>query len=466
MKTQKVKVMVSLRRVVLASSAWSILALSVASCSDDERPRSQPTDVDADVDAGPTIPPSDTGVSDSPVDASDEVPDEPVVCDTEPCPVDIVAGRNHFCVLMSDKTLRCWGDDGVGQLGAGKALADDDGQSPVRTVQGVANAMQISASGTTSCALLSSGGVSCWGGNDQAQLGLSVEPPAADGDRHPTPSPVALPETGASRVDVGVQSACAILVDGEVFCWGANDQAQLGRPASEPLGGPANVKSLTGKIARTAAGTHTAFAVDGVGRIQSWGATADYAGIIAGRESSLTPDPVPAVLAVEGVTSLAASAWHYEYVDGVDRSLAHACVTARGNAYCWGDSMYGAMGFGAPFVFVRPTLVPVRSKARAQQVAVSLENTCLRMSDGSIQCAGDDARRQLGRGADGGLFSDVFTPATELKEHALRLALSDSTTCVIVRGGKVMCWGGNAHGELAQGSPDDGAHPTPAAVTF
>jgi alpha-tubulin suppressor-like RCC1 family protein len=182
--------------------------------------------------------------------------------------------------------------------------------------------------------------------------------------------------------------------------------------------------------------------------------------------ASLSPDPLPKLLPLDAITSFAASSWRSVYpVSGSgEHGIAHACAITRGSLYCWGESTLGAMGFGVPFPFVQPAAVLVHGDAHPQRVAVSIENTCLRMTDGSIQCAGDDSHGQLGRGADAGLFSDFFTKATTFTDYAVRVALAEGTACVVVRGGRVLCWGGNAHGELARGTTDDEPHPTPVLV--
>jgi alpha-tubulin suppressor-like RCC1 family protein len=181
---------------------------------------------------------------------------------------------------------------------------------------------------------------------------------------------------------------------------------------------------------------------------------------------------MPSLLAVDSVSSLAASSW-LDYLppfDGTsyppERGLAHACAVAKGRLYCWGDSLVGAMGVGLPGRVILPTAVIVRSDGYPQQVAVSRESTCVRLTDGSIQCTGDDTFGQLGRGADAGRFAEFFTPASAFVGHAVAVAMSDTTTCALVQGGKVLCWGGNRHGELGQGTTDEVPHHAPLAVRF
>ena len=374
---------------------------------------------------------------------------------------------------MSDKKVRCWGEDAQGALGRGPRVSNDgggdtdapDADPPVAEVAGLANVSQVSAGGTTTCARLDDGSVHCWGGNELGQLGLTTDPPTSDSEAHSTPSAVALPGA-ASRVDVGPSGACALLAADDVVCWGANDQAQLAREGTSAIGGPEKANLRGAKLARVAPSMHTSFAVDDRGRLMSWGAMNGAAGCVSGRAASVTPDPIPELLALDQVTGVAVSSWQSYFPDwsSPEQGLAHACAIARGSVYCWGASLRGALGLGVPFPFVGPTRAGVQGKVYPQRVAVSMESTCLRMTNGTLQCAGDDSFGQLGRGAAAGLFSDVFTPATALTEYALRIALSDQTTCAIVRGGKVWCWGGNASGGLGLGTTDDERHPVPSLV--
>eukprot|EP00961_Rhodomonas_salina_P233191 3151278-Rhodomonas_salina.2 len=92
--------------------------------------------------------------------------------------------------------------------------------------------LQISSSpdADTSCVLLETGAVKCWGQNVWGQLGLGDTH-----DRGDNPGEVgdALPavELGTGRTAVSVAGgsvSCAILDDGSLKCWGKNEYGQLG----------------------------------------------------------------------------------------------------------------------------------------------------------------------------------------------------------------------------------------------
>lgn len=83
---------------------------------------------------------------------------------------------------------------------------------------------EISAGWTHTCALLSTGGVRCWGRNQVGQLG--------DGTTSSRSQPVAVldgtgPLAGVTSLANADLHSCASR-SGELVCWGLNASAQLG----------------------------------------------------------------------------------------------------------------------------------------------------------------------------------------------------------------------------------------------
>jgi alpha-tubulin suppressor-like RCC1 family protein len=454
-------------RVSTVVAAWlsSAALASAAACADDRRddapeatlgPDAAPTtDARAPLEDGASPPDASADV----VHAYDAAP-EPVACGVSPCAVALAAGKSHVCALLADGTIRCWGDDTKGALGrgAGDSGPRDAGVGPAEVVA-VRDAVQISAADEVTCARLADGGVVCWGANDKGQLGLSAPSPVFDDEAHPTPTLVAL-SGPALRVDVGHGSSCAQLESGEITCWGANEQHQLLRPDAGIVGAPAVADLRGARFVRTAFGDVTGYAITDERDFVSWG-------VVSGRNTSLSLDPEPYALpTLANLVDVAAGPVRVGY----EGTTFHTCVVASGRVYCWGKTdteEIPALCNGVPNDQRVPVAAPVSGSGLPQQIAVGRTTTCVRLTDGTIECCGDDAQGQLGRGeasANRAVLS--FGRASALDGHAVQVVTGDTMTCALLREGRVLCWGGNRRGELGQGNVDPQAHPTPVAVSL
>ncbi len=179
----------------------------------------------------------------------------------------VAAGDEHTCALLTDETVRCWGQGGEGRLGDGTTesrshpvvvLATGNAtmleSNPDRIE--LKKATQISLGARHTCALLPGGAVRCWGRNAEGQMGNGRTSTIA------TSNPVAVLEsgtaeqnpvelTGVMRVTLNGLSACALLTKGTVRCWGAGNNGRLGDGESVSRSNPVKVLS-----AGTAAENH------------------------------------------------------------------------------------------------------------------------------------------------------------------------------------------------------------------
>lgn len=136
----------------------------------------------------------------------------------------IAAGGEHTCVVLSDKTMKCWGLNESGQLGdAFPYMEGDDMWSafPVR-VKDVDSATALTAGGGHSCARLQGGALVCWGGNTFGELGIGVITQGAN-----RPVPVIRIDDGAT-LGAGELHTCAVRSGGTLSCWGYGGAGQLG----------------------------------------------------------------------------------------------------------------------------------------------------------------------------------------------------------------------------------------------
>lgn len=123
-----------------------------------------------------------------------------------------IHGGSYFtCALLTSGTLKCWGSNQYHQV---KGTSDFAVSTPT-AISPLSNVKDFACGSESSCAVDTSGGVKCWGDDSAGELG----------DNNPNPgsaSPVSVQNLAgpAAAVGVGNQSACAVLQNGSVQCWG------------------------------------------------------------------------------------------------------------------------------------------------------------------------------------------------------------------------------------------------------
>ena len=138
----------------------------------------------------------------------------------------IGAGGYHSCAVLQGASPTegasavCWGKNDYGQLG--------DGSTQMRIapvlVSGLSFGVASLAAGFThSCAQMINGSVFCWGYNENGQLGLGYL-----STREVVPKLVAGLPSRAVSVAAGGYHTCALLDSGAVMCWGRCQEAQIG----------------------------------------------------------------------------------------------------------------------------------------------------------------------------------------------------------------------------------------------
>ncbi len=140
----------------------------------------------------------------------------------------VSSGDNHSCAIASDNWAYCWGLNTNGQLGDNSTT---NRETPVAIDRGAiplgATITQVSTGGSHSCAIASDNWVYCWGLNDDGQLG--------DNTKNQRRTPVALnrgviPTTATiKQVTSGQDFTCVIASDYKAYCWGKGSIGRLGR---------------------------------------------------------------------------------------------------------------------------------------------------------------------------------------------------------------------------------------------
>ena len=337
----------------------------------------------------------------------------------------ITAGNSHTCASTESGGIRCWGGNDQGQIGDGKLhdrLIPDD-------VLGLEDVSKISILSNHTCALTSSGGVKCWGENRFGQLG--------DGttiDRF-APAHASGLESGVIDIAVGYGHTCAVTNEGGVKCWGLGGAGQLGNGTRGDQLTPVFVSGLESGIVAIAAGISHTCAVTNSGGVKCWGSNESGQLGNGTQINQLTP------VDVVGLTSA---------VIDIKAGGSHTCALTSGGAVkCWGSNFYGSLGDGSDIT--NPVPVAVKGlESRVTALAAGNGMACALISDGGVKCWGINNRGQLGDGTQ--IDRNVPVTVSGLERGISAIGAGANHACAVTTTGGVKCWGENYYGKLGDGS--------------
>lgn len=345
----------------------------------------------------------------------------------------LIAGGTHTCVLTAGGEVSCWGGNDNGQLGAGSAQRISGAAAP----GGGLTFARLAAGVSHTCALDRDGAPYCWGANDAGQLGA--------GDRADRAEPVSVRTASAfTLIAAGLAHTCALDADGRAFCWGDGSRGQLGHGATAQRSLPAAVAGgLT--FTMLAAGWRHTCGLTNAGHAWCWGSNSN--GQLGDGSATNRAAPVRVAGDVRFV--------------GISAGAAHTCgITADGQAYCWGQNASGQLGSGAGEDNPRPTRV--QAPAAFVTIAAGAVHTCARADDGAAYCWGRNNFGQLG----GAIGADSPVPVAVAGGLTFgTLSASGSHTCGRTAAGEDYCWGYNVDGQLGDGTRTDRSRPVPVRVS-
>lgn len=291
--------------------------------------------------------------------------------------MDVSPDLNHSCALKSDGTAWCWGFNFSGQVGDGTTT-----QRLVPTQVGSdSDWAEITTGSSHTCGLRTDGSAWCWGAGDLGKLGngkhgkiFSDVPVRVKGDHT------------FVTLDAGDEHTCAIATDGTLWCWGSNENGQLGigsKGRNDMRDEPVQVGTST-RWSSISGGSGWTCGIQKRAAGWCWGDNA-FGQLGDGTRTSRT---VPVRVSGSGT-------WAAIVAGGVQ-----TCGRQRGGtAWCWGDNHDGAVGDGTRI----RRLTPVQVGQATNWTAVSAGgfgfggHSCgLR---GSVAwCWGDNSNGQLGDG--------------------------------------------------------------------
>ena len=390
--------------------------------------------------------------------------------------IQLAAGQRHTCALMDTGTVRCWGDNGNGQLGYGRfrTIGDDEPPSSAGDVDVAGSGsrvIQVVTGAFHTCALMDTGAVRCWGLGESGQLGYgdtakigNDEVPSSVGE-----VVVAAPGVRVIQLAAGDNHTCALMETGRVRCWGDGSSGQLGYGSTANIGDDESPSSAgdvdvgVRVVQLTAGGRHTCALLD-TGTVRCWG-SGEHGRLGYGDTTTLGDDEPPRVEDI----------FRDDAVVQVVAGGEHSCLLREtGDVYCWGAGGHGQHGHGHTLAIGDDEALAFVDKVRVgggvQQITAGMAHTCGLLDTGRVRCWGDGAYGRLGRGTTENIGDDETPDEAEtvdLGGEPVQIQAGAEHTCALLDTGAIRCWGSNEHGQLGLGlsrerSVGDGESPATA----
>lgn len=345
---------------------------------------------------------------------------------------DVDAGQARACAVAADAAF-CWGVGVLGDFDTAEPWQEPGSSVPVAVYAEPAGAganeyesplhgrtVTLVAAGEYGvCAVAGDASAACWGRS------VGLDRPASPDPQSWANAPIAVPTSAddpASDLPAGAQidhvtadfqNTC-LLADGEPYCWGRNQEGQVGDGES-------------------------------------------------GTAISVPTAVVPGEMTERPVTD-------------IDGGTFHTCAAAGGSAFCWGIRANGQIGDGGGIsgTQVSPARVALPAGVVVTDVAVGGGSACALADDGAAYCWGSNADGQLGSTAVG-IGASTDTPVAVDRSLLpagvafTSVVVGATHACATASDDQVYCWGaaetlGTGAGQTTAARPENPVTPSWAAA--
>ena len=411
--------------------------------------------------------------------APPENPSAAALSGTEAASAETTAGAGGSAAVA-------WGENLHGQLGT--IYKDASEELPV-AVEGLSNIQAVVAAGSFNLALLTNGTVASWGGDRSGQLGDNAF--KANWEREKSHAMVS-ELTEVKAVAASSAHAMALLQDGTVETWGANDLGELGLGTAgfEAETGideriPSRVPGLKEDVTALAAGGPSDYALLKHGEIEAWGGN-PYGQLGIPWPERCEKRSQPGCEQFECKTEVAMEQCSPQpklVVDGAGSPIKAATAVSAGQeaAYAlletgevlsWGSNHVGALGqanvaTGQHASFAPPGKVmqaPAQPLTNVVELSAGYDHVLARLKNGEVIGWGANLMGGLGNQSDKSCGNTPCEPlATTISlpsgAKAEAVAAGNRYSLVLAQH-KVYAFGRNENGELGNGTTSNSRSPT------
>lgn len=345
----------------------------------------------------------------------------------------IKVAQGTTCYIDKNSRVRCFGEHMSGEVGR---LGDGGRQLrglevSLSNVTGTARFRKISGGPFSSCALDVDGVIYCWGDNFRFELGVG---PFNDAVYEPQ-AVVMSPLVGEKKFldfEANYRSTCAISAERDLYCWGWIDPTSGGVPVKIDL----NNLGESIKAVQVSVGDSFVCGLTDNGKVFCFGNNDNGQ---LGNGAFITSS-VPSYVDFAGLES------KLPFVQ-VAVGEKHACaLNISGKLYCWGSNGGGQLGDGTQVSRPSPVLSDLSALATSERlisVTASQSATCAISSRGQSYCFGWSEHILAADGQTSSILipSPVNQSPLSYDDSVVDISLVDGRSCAETAKGAVYCWG-------------------------
>lgn len=249
-----------------------------------------------------------------------------------------------------------------------------------------------------------------------------------------------------SSLEAGVWNSFGVEKDGTLKGWGSNKHAQLGSGDRSVKSTPTTIQGIT-KVAKVASGAFHTVAATTEGKVYVWGWNRTFS---CGFPFSVWINGSTGQF--DSTVFVKSPLLHSKLSNAIDVAAgeAHSLVlSASGYVVAWGSNSHGQAGQTMDKeVVISPSALKIGKGRNIRAVSAGFDHSLALDIDGSVWAWGGNASGQLGDGTTVDRWQAQTVPGLQ---NIRAIAAGDGFSLALDSTGKVWAWGNNVLGQLGNG---------------